>query len=83
MTSSPHALRLVRPAFADVPASGPGAVVELDPDQAAAVSATDRALLVLGAPGTGKTTVALEAVVAAVEAGMSPEDVLVLASGHR
>ncbi|WP_082573684.1 ATP-dependent DNA helicase [Cellulomonas sp. Root137] len=83
MTSSPHALRLVRPAFADVPASGPGAVVELDPDQAAAVSATDRALLVLGAPGTGKTTVALEVVVAAVEAGMSPEDVLVLASGRR
>uniref|UniRef100_UPI0028EB4A10 UvrD-helicase domain-containing protein n=1 Tax=uncultured Cellulomonas sp. TaxID=189682 RepID=UPI0028EB4A10 len=83
MTSTPHALRLVRPAFADVPASGPGAPVTLDPEQAAAVTATDAALLVLGAPGTGKTTVALEAVVAAVEAGLSPEDVLVLSSGRR
>nr|WP_210768093.1 ATP-dependent DNA helicase [Cellulomonas humilata] len=76
-------MRLVRPAFADVPERGPGTVVELDPDQSAAVFATDRALLVLGAPGTGKTTVALEAVVAAVEAGMSPEDVLILSSGRR
>ena len=85
VTSSPHALRLVRPAFADVPARGPGALVQLDPDQAArrVVARTDRALLVLGAPGTGKTTVALEAVVAAVEAGCRPEDVLVLAASRR
>lgn len=83
MTGSPHALRLVRPAFADVPARGPGALVDLDPEQAAAVIATDPALLVLGAPGTGKTTVALETVVAAVQDGLSPEDVLVLASGRR
>ncbi|WP_146928072.1 ATP-dependent helicase, partial [Cellulomonas xylanilytica] len=83
MTGSPHALRLVRPAFADVPELGAGALVELDPEQAAAVAATDPAVLVLGAPGTGKTTVALEAVVAAVEGGLSPEDVLVLSSGRR
>ncbi|MBO3101536.1 ATP-dependent helicase [Cellulomonas fengjieae] len=83
MTSSPPGLRLVRPALADVPAGGPGATVQLDPEQAAAVAATDPAVLVLGAPGTGKTTVALETVVAAVEGGLSPEDVLVLASGRR
>lgn len=83
MTGSPHALRLVRPAFADVPERGAGAPVELDPEQAEAVAATDRAVLVLGAPGTGKTTVALEAVVAAVEGGLAPEDVLVLSSGRR
>lgn len=83
MTGSPHALRLVRPAFADVPEHGAGALVELDPEQAAAVTATDPAVLVLGAPGTGKTTVALETVVAAVEGGLSPEDVLVLSSGRR
>ena len=83
MTGSPHALRLVRPAFADVPGHGAGALVELDPEQGAAVVATDPTVLVLGAPGTGKTTVALEAVVAAVEGGLSPEDVLVLSSGRR
>lgn len=83
MTGSPHALRLVRPAFADVPERGAGALVDLDPEQAEAVAAADPAVLVLGAPGTGKTTVALEAVVAAVEGGLSPEDVLVLSSGRR
>ncbi|KQY25540.1 DNA helicase [Cellulomonas sp. Root485] len=76
-------MRLVRPAFADVPGHGAGALVELDPEQAAAVAANDPAVLVLGAPGTGKTTVALETVVAAVEGGLSPEDVLVLSSGRR
>ena len=63
---------------------GPGAAVELDPGQRAAVEAVaagaDGALLVLGAPGTGKTTVALEAVVAA---GLEPQDVLVLAASRR
>ena len=80
-------LRLVRPALADVPTSGPGALVELDEDQArvvrAVVEGTDRALLVLGAPGTGRTTVALESVVAAVDAGTDPSDVLVLAATRR
>ncbi len=83
MTTTASTLRLVRPAFADVPSSGPGAPVVLDAEQGEAVHAQDRSLLVLGAPGTGKTTVALEAVVAAVEAGLSPEDVLVLSSGRR
>ncbi len=66
---------------------GPGARVALDPEQRAAVDAVvagrDRALLVLGAPGTGKTTVALEAAVAAGEAGLAPQDVLVLAATRR
>ncbi|WP_081680876.1 ATP-dependent DNA helicase [Cellulomonas sp. URHD0024] len=87
MTTATPALRLVRPALADVPASGPGSLVHLDAEQAAAVAAvargTDRALLVLGAPGTGKTTVALESVVAAVDAGTDPHDVLVIASSRR
>lgn len=80
-------LQLVRPALADVPVSGPGAPVVLDEDQArvvrAVVEGTDRALLVLGAPGTGRTTVALESVVAAVETGTDPADVLVLAATRR
>lgn len=82
-----HGLRLVRPALADVPERGPGAPVALDADQAEAVAwasaGTERALLVLGAPGTGKTTVALEAVVAAVSRGLAPEDVLVLSASRR
>ena len=41
------------------------------------------ALLVLGAPGTGKTAVAVEAVLAAVDHGVAPQDVLVLAATRR
>ncbi|GAA3804207.1 ATP-dependent helicase [Cellulomonas soli] len=85
--TSPTALRLVRPALADVPRTGPGAPVTLDPTQASVVervaAGTDPALLVLGAPGTGRTTVVLESVVAAVDAGLAPEDVLVLSAGRR
>lgn len=86
VTTTP-ALRLVRPALADGPVRGPGSRVVLDDDQALAVDCAvrgdDRALLVLGAPGTGKTTVALETVVAAVSAGLAPEDVLVVSAGRR
>lgn len=86
MTTTP-ALRLVRPALADGPVRGPGSAVVLDPDQehvvARAARGDERALLVLGAPGTGKTTVALETVVAAVDAGLAPEDVLVVSAGRR
>jgi len=67
---------------------GAGAALLLDPDQQAVVARVagggDRALLVLGAPGTGKTTVAVEAVAAAVARGdLAPEDVLVLAASRR
>jgi superfamily I DNA/RNA helicase/RecB family exonuclease len=67
-----------------VQSRGPGALVELDAGQRAVVDAVvarrDQALLVLGAPGTGKTTVALEA---AVAAGLAPQEVLVLAASRR
>ncbi len=77
---------LARPALADAPVVGPGSRVALDDAQRAAVQAVvggERALLVVGAPGTGKTTVALEAVVAAAEAGLPPDDVLVMAASRR
>ncbi|AEI11491.1 ATP-dependent helicase [Cellulomonas gilvus] len=94
MTTTP-ALR--RPALADAPLDGPGALVALDPVQqeavawARAVGATARsgaptaspALLVLGAPGSGRTTVALEAAAAAVQAGLDPTGLLVLAASRR
>ncbi|MCL2464919.1 MAG: AAA family ATPase [Micrococcales bacterium] len=76
---------LARPA----PASqrGPGALVALDAGQRAVVDAVvagrDPAVLALGAPGTGKTTVALEAVVAAGKGGLAPQDVLMLAASRR
>ncbi|WP_454049557.1 ATP-dependent helicase [Cellulomonas sp. Marseille-Q8402] len=86
------ALRLVRPALADVPAP-----VRLGADQRAVVerllAGGDPALLVVGAAGTGKTLLAVEAVAAALGADDDalfappdlprPDEVLVLASGRR
>ncbi|MFD7310221.1 ATP-dependent helicase [Promicromonospora sp. NPDC059942] len=59
--------------------------VRLDDSQAAAVeSALSRpATLVLGAPGSGRTTVACEVAVRALMSGVPPERVLVLASSRR
>ena len=85
-------LRLVRPALADVPPP-----VRLGADQRAVVdrvvAGADPALLVVGAAGTGKTLLAVEAVAAALGAdddGLlpspdlpSPDEVLVLAAGRR
>ena len=70
------------------PLAGGGAVV-LDDGQRRVVdriaSATGAAaLLVLGAPGTGKTTTAIESVAAAIEnLGLEPADVLVIAATRR
>ncbi len=59
--------------------------VPLDDSQAAAVEAalSGRATLVLGAPGSGKTTVTCEVAVRALTSGVRPERVLVLASSRR
>jgi superfamily I DNA/RNA helicase len=86
------ALRLVRPALADVPAP-----VRLGADQRAVVerllAGSDPALLVVGAAGTGKTLLAVEAVAAALgededalfaaPGRPKPDEVLVLAAGRR
>jgi superfamily I DNA/RNA helicase/RecB family exonuclease len=55
----------------------------LDPAQQAVVAHTDGPLLVLGGPGTGKTTTLVEAVTARVAGGADPERVLVLTFGRR
>ncbi|GAB7050152.1 hypothetical protein JCM9534A_52780 [Catenuloplanes indicus JCM 9534] len=47
------------------------------------VAHTDGPLLVVGGPGTGKTTTLVEAVAARVEAGVDPERILVLTFGRR
>ncbi len=61
---------------AAVPTAGRPA---LDEAQEEVVRSAAPSLLVLGAPGTGKSTVAVETVVAAVEGGLRPDECLLLA----
>jgi superfamily I DNA/RNA helicase/RecB family exonuclease len=70
--------RLVRPA------APPGRPVLVPDDaQRLAVAHADGPLLVLGGPGTGKTTTLVEAVAARVAEGVDPERILVLTFGRR
>ncbi|MEJ3743871.1 ATP-dependent DNA helicase [Actinomycetes bacterium KLBMP 9797] len=54
-----------------------------DPLQRHVAGYTDGPLLVVGGPGTGKTTTLVEAVAARVDEGVDPERVLVLTFGRR
>lgn len=74
---TPRGYRLVRPPVAAI------APVALDGAQRAVAGHTEGPLLVLGAPGTGKTTVLAESVAARVAAGTPPDRVLVLTFGRR
>lgn len=69
--------RLVRGAGLDA------SEVTLDAAQRAVVAHTDGPLLVIGGPGTGKTTTLVEAVAARVAEGADPAHVLVLTFGRR
>jgi superfamily I DNA/RNA helicase/RecB family exonuclease len=51
---------------------------QLDPTQQAVVDHESGPLLVLAGPGTGKTTTIVEAVAARIDAGVDPEQILVL-----
>ena len=64
--------RLVRPELPTPPAP------QLDERQQEVVDHAAGPLLVLAGPGTGKTTTLVESVVARVDAGAAPDDVLVL-----
>ncbi|TDB71992.1 ATP-dependent helicase [Micromonospora sp. KC723] len=55
----------------------------LDPLQAGVVAHTDGPMLVIGGPGTGKTSTLVEAVAARVAEGIDPERVLVLTFARR
>jgi superfamily I DNA/RNA helicase/RecB family exonuclease len=55
----------------------------LDAEQLAVVSHRAGPLLVLGGPGTGKTTALVEAVAARVAEGVDPSQILVLTFGRR
>ncbi|WP_236647952.1 ATP-dependent helicase, partial [Micromonospora sicca] len=54
-----------------------------DPAQAEVVAHTDGPMLVVGGPGTGKTSTLVEAVAARVAEGVDPERILVLTFGRR
>src|SRR3989440_4208316 len=69
--------RLLRaPASSAAPAA-------LDPPQRAVVEHREGALLVMGGPGTGKTTTLVEAVAARVGEGVPPDRILALTFGRR
>ncbi len=61
----------------------PAAALDLDPAQRAVVAHTGGPLLVIGGPGTGKTTTLVEAVAARVAQGVPPDQILVLTFGRR
>ena len=71
------AFRLVRRRLAAVPA------LHDDPLQRYIVDHTGGPLLVVGGPGTGKTTALVEAVAARIAEGVDPERILVLTFGRR
>ncbi|WP_446216790.1 ATP-dependent helicase [Micromonospora sp. IBHARD004] len=56
---------------------------QVDPVQAEVVAHTDGPMLVVGGPGTGKTSTLIEAVAARVAEGVDPERILVLTFGRR
>jgi superfamily I DNA/RNA helicase/RecB family exonuclease len=58
--------------------AGPATAPRLDPTQQAVVDHPGGPLLVLAGPGTGKTTTIVEAVAARIDAGVDPEQILVL-----
>jgi superfamily I DNA/RNA helicase/RecB family exonuclease len=82
VTSTPAAVR--RPAYRLVRrASAPAEPLRVDPLQHYVVDHADGPLLVVGGPGTGKTTVLVEAVAARIAEGVDPEQILVLTFGRR
>ncbi|WP_029252306.1 PD-(D/E)XK nuclease family protein [Paraoerskovia marina] len=62
----------------------PDAVV-LDDSQAGVIEALGEhpVVMAVGAPGSGRTTVAVHAVLAAIEAGTEPSDILVISASRR
>ncbi|GGK16959.1 DNA helicase [Pilimelia terevasa] len=86
--STPQFRLVRRPTDGGAPPGGPAAAAPAprpaaDAAQQRVVDHGAGALLVLGAPGTGKTRVLVEAVAARVATGVDPERILVLTFGRR
>ena len=76
MSKNPAApLRLVR-------ADGAGFALSLDAAQQAAIAHRGSPLILTGATGTGKTTVLIEAALSRINAGQSPDSILLLTYGR-
>ena len=59
------------------------ALVELDPQQTSAVSHRGTPLFIAGGPGTGKTSVLIEAAVSRINSGQNPDSILLLTYGRQ
>ncbi|MCX6447750.1 MAG: ATP-dependent DNA helicase [Actinobacteria bacterium] len=59
------------------------APVELDPQQSKAVSHRGTPLFIAGGPGTGKTSVLIEAAVSRINSGQDPDSILLLTYGRQ
>ncbi len=68
--------------FSLVAPSAPRATPALTPDQLAAVTHRGSPLVISGGPGTGKTTVLVEAALARIAEGQNPDSILLLTFGR-
>ena len=68
--------------FSLVAPSAPKATPALTPDQLAAVKHRGSPLVISGGPGTGKTTVLIEAALARIAEGQNPDSILLLTFGR-
>ena len=75
LTVSKQPFSLVRQALQPAPAT-------LDAEQLAAVSHCGSPIVVQGGPGTGKTTVLIEAALARIQEGQNPDSILLLTYGR-
>ena len=75
MAKTERELRLVRRSLAQPD-------LLLNPEQAAVLASTESRLLVVGAPGTGKTTTLVASAIARIQSGLDPESMLILTYGR-
>ena len=68
--------------FSLVAPSAPKSTPALTPDQVAAVQHRGSPLVIHGGPGTGKTTVLVEAALARISEGQNPDSILLLTFGR-
>ena len=75
-------LTVSKQSFSLVAPSAPKSTPALTPDQLAAVAHRGSPLVIHGGPGTGKTTVLVEAALARISEGQNPDSILLLTFGR-